>query len=76
MLGPSVLKVLHEQIERALDFLEKSDYLGKEAWLGLDNIYHLTNTGTSMKLQITMEKFDNTTATVTYDDFRLTDRVL
>ena len=49
---------------------------GKEQWIGLDNIYALTNQhGVNMQLRITMEKFSKDEATAYYDNFFLEDRV-
>ena len=51
-------------------------YLGKEQWIGLDNIYALTNRPSQpMQLRVHMEKFTGETAEVTYDNFYLEDRV-
>ena len=50
--------------------------LGKEQWLGLDNIYDLTNQpGKKFKLRVEMEKFSREKAVAYYDDFYLEDRV-
>ena len=51
-------------------------YLGKEQWIGLDNIYALTNRlSQPMQLRVHMEKFTGETAQVTYDNFYLEDQV-
>ena len=52
-------------------------YLGKEHWLGLDNIYKLTNrkdVKTQLKIEYTLDN-GGTTHTVTYDNFYLKDPV-
>ena len=49
---------------------------GKEHWLGLKNIYKLTNRqNVRTQLKIILESFSGETATVTYDDFSLKDQV-
>ena len=49
---------------------------GKEQWIGLNNIYALTNQdGIDMQLRISMEKFSKEKATAFYDNFFLEDRV-
>ena len=49
---------------------------GEEHWLGLKNIYQLTNRqNVTTQLMIILESFSGVTATVTYDDFSLTDQV-
>ena len=50
--------------------------IGEEVWIGLDNIYKLTNSGTPMKLRVDLEKFDGTKASAFYEDFRLVDQVI
>ena len=48
----------------------------KEFWLGLDNIYALTDIeGKQMQLRIEMEKFNREKAIAYYDDFFLEERV-
>ena len=50
--------------------------LGKEFWVGLQNIYALTNRlDNPMQLRVSMEKFSNETATAYYDTFSLEDKV-
>ena len=50
--------------------------IGKEYWLGLDNIYALTNRpGVKMNLRVSMEKFGDEKATSYYEDFSLKDKV-
>ena len=44
-------------------------------WLGLENIFKLTNSGTPMKLRVDLEKFDGTKGTAYYDNFKLLDQV-
>ena len=52
------------------------DISGGEQWIGLDNIYALTNQdGVNMQLRITMEKFSGDEATAYYDTFYLEDKV-
>ena len=47
-------------------------FLDKEFWLGLDNIYALTDIeGKQMQLRIEMEKFNREKAIAYYDDFFL-----
>ena len=49
---------------------------GEEHWLGLKNIYQLTNRqNVTTQLKIILESFSGETATVTYDDFSLKDQV-
>ena len=51
-------------------------FLGKEYWLGLDNIYALTNRqDLAMQLRVSMEKFTDENATAYYDNFSLKDKV-
>ena len=51
-------------------------HLGKEYWLGLDNIYALTNRqNVAMQLRVSMEKFTNEKATAFYDNFSIKDKV-
>ena len=51
-------------------------HLGKEHWLGLDNIYALTNRqDVAMQLRVYMEKFTDENATEYYDNFSLQDQV-
>ena len=51
-------------------------HLGKEHWLGLDNIYALTNRqNVAMQLRVYMEKFTDENATEYYDNFSLQDQV-
>ena len=51
-------------------------HLGKEHWLGLDNIYALTNRqDVAMQLRVYMEKFTDEHATEYYDNFSLQDQV-
>ena len=50
---------------------------GKEHWLGLDNIFQLTNRqDVKMQLKIDMERFSGEKATVKYDNFYLETQVL
>ena len=52
-------------------------YIGKEHWLGLDNIYKLTNRkNLKTQLRIDLETLGGTKATVAYDDFHLKDQVV
>ena len=49
---------------------------GEEHWLGLKNIYKLTNRqNVTTKLKIILERFSGEITTVLYDDFSLTDQV-
>ena len=51
-------------------------FLGKEYWLGLDNIYALTNRqDVVMQLRVFLENFTDENATAYYDNFSLTDQV-
>ena len=51
-------------------------FVGKEQWLGLDNIYAITNQKVKdMQLRIHMENFHRVEATAFYDNFYLKDRV-
>ena len=51
-------------------------FIGKEQWLGLDNIYAITNQkGKDMQLRIHMENFHRVERTAFYDHFYLKDRV-
>ena len=51
--------------------------LGKEHWLGLDNIYKLTNRKNVMtQLKIILEYKSGQKHIVTYDDFQLKDQVM
>ena len=51
-------------------------FLEKEYWLGLDNIYALTNRqDVAMQLRVSMEKFTDEKATAYYDNFSLKDKV-
>ena len=50
--------------------------LDKEYWIGLENIYTLTNQlSTPMKLKIIMEDFSGTVKEAYYDSFRIEDQV-
>ena len=49
-------------------------YIGKEMWLGLDNMYYLTQ-AKNYTLRITMVSQDNETAVSQYDHFKLTNKV-
>ena len=50
--------------------------IGIEYWLGLDNIYALTNRqDVAMQLRVDMEKFTDENATEYYDNFSLQDKV-
>ena len=50
--------------------------LGKEHWLGLKNIYKLTNRqNVRTKLKIILERFSGEITTILYDDFSLKDQV-
>ena len=52
-------------------------HLGKEHWLGLDNIYKLTNRKNVMtQLKIILEYKSGQKHIVTYDDFHLKDQVV
>ncbi len=44
-----------------------------EFWIGLDKINRLTKSGSSWKLRIELEDFDNNTAYAEYDDFAVGD---
>ena len=47
-------------------------YIGKEHWIGLDNIYKLTNRkNVKTQLRIDLELFSGKKTSVTYDDFYL-----
>ena len=47
-------------------------YTGKEHWLGLDNIFKLTNRkNVKIQLRIDLELFSGKKTSVTYDDFHL-----
>ena len=51
-------------------------WLGQEHWLGLDNIYKLTNRKhTKMQLKIDLEYHPGEIESVMYDDFYLEDQV-
>ena len=51
-------------------------FSGEEHWLGLRNIYKLTNRqNVRTQLKIILESFSGEIATVTYDDFSLKDQV-
>ena len=51
-------------------------FLGKEYWLGLDNMYALTNRqDVAMQLRVSLENFTDENATAYYDNFSLTDQV-
>ena len=51
-------------------------FLGKEYWLGLDNMYALTNRqDVVMQLRVSLENFTDENATAYYDNFSLTDQV-
>ena len=51
-------------------------YIGKEHWLGLDNIYKLTNRkNVKTQLKIILEYKSAQKHIVTYDDFHLKDQV-
>ena len=49
--------------------------LGKEHWLGLDNIYELANSGNKKMLKIYLERFDGASGTAHYSTFYLQDKV-
>ena len=52
-------------------------HIDKEHWLGLDNIYKLTNRkNVKVQLKIILEQHSGIKNTVTYDDFRLKDQVV
>ena len=52
------------------------DFLGKEYWLGLDNIYALTNRhDVVMQLRVSMEKFTGENEETYYENFSLKDQV-
>ena len=54
-------------------------YIGEEHWIGLDNIYKLTNRkNVKTQLRIDMETYraKDPILTVTYDDFHLKDQVM
>ena len=52
-------------------------FSGKEHWLGLQNIYKLTNRqNVRMQLKIILERFSGETESVLYDDFFLEDQVI
>lgn len=48
---------------------------GMEHWLGLNNIFYLTNRNVPIQLKITMENFSKETRVATYDNFYLEDQV-
>ena len=48
---------------------------GNELWIGLENIYNLTNRPVPMELRIVMEDFSGTVKDAYYDTFRLEDKV-
>ena len=51
-------------------------FTGEEHWLGLENIFKLTNReNDTMQLKIILESFSEENATVLYDDFSLEDQV-
>ena len=51
-------------------------FLGKEYWLGLDNMYALTNRqDVAMQLRVSLENFTDENATAYYGNFSLTDQV-
>ena len=52
-------------------------FLGKEHWIGLDNIYKLTNRkNVKTELRIDLELFSGKKTSVTYDDFYLKAQVV
>ena len=51
-------------------------FLGKEYWLGLDNIYALTNRqDVAMQLRVSVEKFTGENEETYYENFSLKDQV-
>ena len=51
-------------------------FLGKEYWLGLDNIYALTNRqDVTMQLRVSVEKFTGENEETYYENFSLKDQV-
>ena len=53
-----------------------NSFVGQEHWLGLDNIYKLTNRkDTKMQLKIDLEYHPGEIESVMYDDFYLEDQV-
>ncbi len=48
--------------------------IGKEYWMGLENIYQMTN-ARSYSLRVMIQDFDGTTRTATYKSFKLTENV-
>ena len=51
-----------------------SSFLGQEFWLGLDNMYQLTQSQDCM-LRIKMESFDGVQKYAMYDHFKITENV-
>ena len=54
-------------------------YIGKEHWIGLDNIYKLTNrknVKTQLRIDLETNLATDPILTVTYDDFHLKDQVM
>ena len=81
-IGPLMCKVLEVQVDKTLNFYcvstfgLKGTFLANEHWIGLDNIYKLTNRpSTPMKLRITMEDFSGTVKEANYNSFRIEDAV-
>ena len=51
-------------------------FLGKEYWLGLDNIYALANRqDVTMQLRVSVEKFTGENEETYYENFSLKDQV-
>jgi hypothetical protein len=51
-------------------------YLGKEHWIGLNNMYDLTTRpNLTMQLRVTMEDFSNVKKVAYYNEFYLNDSV-
>ena len=54
-----------------------TSHIGKEHWIGLDNIYKLTNRkNVKTELRIDLELFSGKKTSVTYDDFYLKAQVV
>ena len=80
--GWIMCKVLEVQVNKNINFYciltfgLKGTFLDNEHWIGLNNIYKLTNRpSTQMKLRITMEDFSGTVKEANYNSFRIEDGV-
>ena len=80
--GWIMYKVLEVQVNKNINSYYtftlgwKGTFLGNEHWIGLNNIYKLTNDPYAlMKLRITMEDFSGTVKEAIYNSFRIEDGV-